>query len=82
MADVPPGLPDVATVPALLRAALAGDEEGAAAIAATTDHASLVFALAAWANVMRGGGDFAGPGEYDDYLAVVQRMMAGDGPRW
>jgi hypothetical protein len=82
MADVPPGLPDVATVPALLRAALAGDEEGAAAIAATTDLAALVFALAAWANVMHGGADFGDPAEYDAYLAGVQRMMAGDGQRW
>ncbi len=72
------GMPDMPTVPALLRAALAGDEEGAAAIVETTDLVPLVFALAAWANTMLGGGDFAGRDEYDAYLAGVQQAMAGE----
>jgi hypothetical protein len=75
---IPAGLPDLPTVPALLRAALAGDEEGAAAIVATTDRLSLIFALAAWINVMRGGADFGETARYDEYLAMVQREMASD----
>ena len=70
--------PDQGTVPALLRAALAGDEVGAAALVDTTDHLPLVFALAAWANVMRGGGDFETVEEYDAYLAEVQRRMTAE----
>jgi hypothetical protein len=67
--------PDQGTVPALLRAALAGDEQGAATLVDTTEHLPLVFALVAWANVMHGGADFESVEEYDAYLARVQREM-------
>jgi hypothetical protein len=70
-----PEIPDRSTVPALLRAALAGDEEGAAAIVDSCEHLPLVFAVAAWANMMHGGADFASVQEYDAYLAGVQRAM-------
>jgi hypothetical protein len=70
--------PDRSTVPALLRAALAGDEAGAAVIVETTDLLRLVFALAAWCNVMHGGADFESIADYDAYLARVQREMAAD----
>jgi len=68
-------IPDRSTVPALLRAALANDEEGAAAIVDTCEPLPLVFALAAWANTMHGGADFASVPDYDAYLAEVQRAM-------
>jgi hypothetical protein len=69
-------VPDRSTVPALLRAALAGDEVGARVIVETTDAMPLIFALAAWANTMRGAADFASVQEYDAYLGEVQRRMA------
>ena len=70
-----PEIPDRSTVPALLRASLAGDEQGAAAIVDTSEPLPLIFALVAWCELMRGGGDFATPQEYDAYLAEVQRAM-------
>lgn len=69
-------VPDLSTVPALLRAALAGDNAGTAVLVDTTDRPALIMALAAWCNVMRGGADFGSPEDYDNYLAAVQREMA------
>jgi len=68
-------VPDTSTVPALLRAALAGDEAGAAVIVDTTAPLPLIFALAAWCNTMHGGADFDDVESYDAYLAGVQRAM-------
>jgi hypothetical protein len=51
--------PDPATVPALLRAALAGDEDAARVIVDRTGRLRLIFAVVAWADTMRAGADFA-----------------------
>jgi hypothetical protein len=69
-------LPDRSTVPALLRASLRDDEAGARVLVDTNDAVPLIFALVAWATVMRGGADFASVEEFDAYLAEVQRRMA------
>jgi hypothetical protein len=63
------------TVPALLRAALTGDEAGVFVLLADRDPLPVIFALMAWASQMRGGGDFGSPAEWDDYLEQVQRAM-------
>ncbi len=66
--------PDVSpsTVFALLRACLAGDEAGAAAIVDTTDAVQLVFALANWANQI-GEGQYGSPEAWDQQLQVFLR---------
>jgi len=73
-------LPDRAAVPALLRAALAGDEEGARVIVdGEEDLRPLVFALVAWCTTMHGGKDFSSVEECDDYLARVLAAMRNGG---
>jgi hypothetical protein len=66
---------DVPTVPALLRAALAGDEAGVDAIVHTTHPLALIMLLVSWCNTMRGRADFGTDAEFDDYLGAVQRRM-------
>jgi hypothetical protein len=60
---------DPSTVFALLRACLAGDEAGAAAIVDTADPLQLIFALAAWANNI-GMGQYGGQDAWDRQLEV------------
>jgi hypothetical protein len=67
MTDVEPS-----TVFALLRACLAGDEAGAAAIVGTADPLPLVFALAAWANEV-GVGQYGGREAWDAQLEAFLR---------
>jgi hypothetical protein len=57
------------TVFALLRACLAGDEEGARAIVSSADPLALVFALAAWANEV-GIGQYGSAEAWDRQLAT------------
>jgi hypothetical protein len=60
------------TVFALLRACLAGDEEGAAAIVETADPMPLIFALAAWSNQI-GIGQYGSEANWDHQLATFLR---------
>jgi hypothetical protein len=64
---------DPSTVFALLRACLAGDEAGAAAIIDTTDPVALVLALAAWANDV-GMGQYGGQEAWDQQLETFLRQ--------
>jgi hypothetical protein len=66
--------PDVSpsTVFALLRACLAGDEAGAAAIVDTCDPLQLVFALAAWSNQI-GEGQYGSREAWDRQLEAFLR---------
>jgi hypothetical protein len=68
-------IPDRSTVPALIRATLIGDNEGAAAIVDSSEPLPLIFALCAWVNQMHGGADFPSVEEYGDYLDRVVREM-------
>jgi hypothetical protein len=66
-----------AIVPALLRACLAGDAAGVAAIVDNTDPLSLLFGLAAWSNeygIATKGGSVE---NWDVSLAEIQRQMSG-----
>jgi hypothetical protein len=74
------GLPDVQAVPAFLRACLAGDEAGAAAIVHTLDPLPLLFAVAAWANV-RGVAVAGSVESYDTELSAVLAAMNDPGNR-
>ena len=68
---------DPATVPALLRACLAGDETGAAVIVDNCDPIALIFALCGFINqqcTAYMGGD---RGRWDAALAEIQRQMSG-----
>ncbi len=66
-----------ATVPALLRACLAGDETGAAVIVDNSDPLTLIFALAAWANEYGISTKNGSVASWDESLAEVQRQMTG-----
>lgn len=66
-----------ATVPALLRACLAGDETGAAVIVDNSEPLALVFALAAWANEYGISTKNGSPASWDSALAETQRQMTG-----
>ncbi|MCC9705545.1 hypothetical protein E4N62_09880 [Streptomyces sp. MNU76] len=64
-----------ATVPALLRACLAGDETGAAVIVDNSDPLMLIFAIAAWANEYGISTKNGSVENWDAALAEVQRQM-------
>ncbi|MCX4904599.1 hypothetical protein [Streptomyces sp. NBC_00878] len=69
--------PEPATVPALLRACLTGDEAGAAVIVDNSDPLPLIFALAAWANEYGISTKNGSVENWDAALAEVQRQMSG-----